>query len=222
MTSKFEGSTRSNVRAPNPLLCANPGMPPSSADQTLETTHHLLEKAQGGDDAALDVLYRRHLSRLRRWARGRLPGNARDLMDTEDVVQQALTRALSNLKAFEPEHQGAFQAYLRTSVLNLIRDQVRRRNRRPRVLESAGQVIAAEPSPLQLALSQEKLERYDRAIDRLRPGEREALVSRLELGMSYQEIARETGGTSDAVRMAVKRAVVKLARFMAEDERAGY
>jgi len=197
-------------------------MSPASTDQTLETTHRLLNQAKQGDENALDVLYRRHLSRLRRWARGRLPRNARDLMDTDDLVQQTLTRVLSNLAAFEPEHQGAFQAYLRTSVLNLVRDEVRRQKLRPRLQESAGQVIAPEPSPLQRVLSQEKLERYDRAVGRLKPAEQEALVARLELGMSYEEIARETGKTTDAVRMAIKRAVVRVAEFMAEEERAGH
>jgi RNA polymerase sigma-70 factor (ECF subfamily) len=55
-----------------------------------ESTFHLIDLAKAGDQAALDRLFDRHLKPLRRWARGRLPGWARDLADTDDLVQETL------------------------------------------------------------------------------------------------------------------------------------
>jgi hypothetical protein len=54
----------------------------------LETTFHLIERARAGDQEALERLFARHLKPLQRWARGRLPKWARDLADTDDLVQE--------------------------------------------------------------------------------------------------------------------------------------
>ena len=60
--------------------------PPTAAD----TTARLLARAKGGDAEALDELFSREVPPLSRWARGRLPGWARDLADTHDLVQETV------------------------------------------------------------------------------------------------------------------------------------
>jgi DNA-directed RNA polymerase specialized sigma24 family protein len=57
-------------------------------------TRNLIELARAGDARARELLAARYLVRLRRWASGRLPHQARDLVDTADVVQECLVRAL--------------------------------------------------------------------------------------------------------------------------------
>ena len=44
-------------------------------------------------------------------------------------------------------------------------------------------------SPLEEAIGREALERYERALAALRPEDREAIVARIELGYTNQEIA---------------------------------
>src|SRR5262245_51348216 len=68
---------------------------PSSAN--LESTYQLLERAQSGDSGALDRLMARHVTPLRRWATGRLPQWARDLADTDDLVQDTLLQTFKRL-----------------------------------------------------------------------------------------------------------------------------
>lgn len=51
-----------------------------------QTTLHLLDEVRAGNEAAVSLLYKRHLARLQRWARGRLPCGAREMMDTDDLV----------------------------------------------------------------------------------------------------------------------------------------
>src|SRR5438045_1536488 len=94
-----------------------------------ESTFELLERVRAGDAGAMDTLLGRYLPRLRRWARGRLPRWARDLTDTDDLVQDTLLRSFKQLQRFEQRSEGALQAYLRQAVINRIRDELRRRRR---------------------------------------------------------------------------------------------
>jgi RNA polymerase sigma-70 factor (ECF subfamily) len=181
------------------------------------STVALLDKASNGDQKARDVLYGRYLPRLQRWARGRLPQKARGLVDTDDLVQETLLRTLSRSKPFEPEHSGAFLGYVRRAVDNRIVDELRKAGRRPLSEESAEVVSDPSPSPLDSLLESERAELYEKAFRRLRPSEQEAISARLEEGLSYEQIARELGKPSaDAARMAVSRALVRLAQEMKE------
>jgi DNA-directed RNA polymerase specialized sigma24 family protein len=70
-------------------------------------------------------------------------------------------------------------------------------------------------SPLDEAIGVETLERYETALGRLKPEEREAIIGRVEFGQSYAELATSLGKSSpDAVRMVVTRALVRLAEEM--------
>jgi RNA polymerase sigma-70 factor, ECF subfamily len=180
-----------------------------------ESTFHLIARAKAGDQAALDLLFDRHLSPLRRWARGRLPGWARDLADTDDLVQETLLQTFKRIDGFEPRRVGALQAYLRQAVLNRIRDELRRKGRRPESTELNDLESDRAASPLEEAIGQEAVERYERALARLRPDEQEAVIGRVEMGYSYEELAEALGKpTSDAARKAAERALVRLAEEM--------
>ncbi len=177
-----------------------------------QTTLHLLDEVRAGNEAAVSHLYKRHLARLQRWARGRLPRGAREMMDTDDLVQQVLMKTLRHVDSFEPTRTGGFQSYLRAGVTNLIRDELRRRQRQPPGHQTASSVEAFGPSPLEELVGREKLDRYERGLSQLTESDREIVVARLELGLSYDEIAKELGKPSaDAARMAVTRAVTRLA-----------
>ena len=183
---------------------------------SLESSVELIRRAQDGDTEALDQLLTRYLPRLRRWASGRLPMQVRELADTNDLVQDALIGSIRQLRQFEDRGEGALQAYLRQAVKNRIVDEVRRVQRRP----SRDPLDPALPdtgrSPLELAIGAEAVARYEAALAALTDTERQAVVARLELGYTYDEIAaivnKPTGG---AARVAITRAIAKLARLMA-------
>jgi RNA polymerase sigma-70 factor (ECF subfamily) len=159
-------------------------------------------------------LFERCLPALQRWARGRLPAYARDVADTQDLVQETVLHTLNQLHAFQPRHQGALQAYLRQAVANRIRDEIRRVQRRPTPVELGDGHPDMAPSPLEQAIGREGIDRYEAALERLKPADREAIVARLELQQSYEEVAVAMGKTNaNAARVAVTRA---LARLVAE------
>jgi len=187
----------------------------AAGEAGLDTTFALVERAKGGDREALDLLFTRYLPSLRRWASGRLPRWTRDLMETDDLVQETVIRALKRIDQFESRHEGALQAYLRQAIVNRIRDEVRRAKRSP--IETGLDDNASDhaASPLENAIGAEALERYEAALARLRPEEREAIVARVEMDGSYQEVAQALGKPSaDAARMAVSRALLRLAEEM--------
>jgi RNA polymerase sigma-70 factor (ECF subfamily) len=186
-------------------------------DAPLETTISLLAKAKEGDSIALDQLVERSLPPLRRWARGRLPQYARGLGDTQDLVQDAVLRTLPRLSTFEARHPGALQAFLRQAVANRIIDEVRKVTRRGGVTELPETQPDPGPSPLEQAIGREGFERYEAALQQLKPGDREAIIARLELQQSYEEVAIALGKpNADAARMAVTRAIAKLVTTMSE------
>jgi RNA polymerase sigma factor (sigma-70 family) len=180
-----------------------------------ETTLHLLARARNGDRKSVEALFERCLPALRRWARGRLPRFARDLADTQDLVQETVLHTLNRLGAFQPRHQGALQAYLRQAVSNRIRDEIRRAQRKPMQVELQDVHADAGASPVERAIGRQGVERYEAALDRLKPSDREAIVARIELQQSYEEVAAALGKpNANAARVAVTRALAKLIEEM--------
>jgi RNA polymerase sigma factor (sigma-70 family) len=180
-----------------------------------ESTFELIERARKGDQAALDRLFARHLRPLQRWASGRLPKWARDLSDTDDLVQDTLLQTFKRIEDFEPRRVGALQAYLRQAVVNRLRDELRRKGRRPESADLEETELVTGQTPLEEAIGREAVEHYEQALQRLKPEEREAIIARVEMGYSYDELAQVLGKpTADAARKAAQRALVRLAEEM--------
>jgi RNA polymerase sigma-70 factor, ECF subfamily len=180
-----------------------------------ESSTALLDRARAGDREALERLVARYLARLTRWASGRAPAWVRDEGDTDDFVQDAVLGTLRNINGFVPRHDGALLGYLREAVLNRIRDRVRRGSHLAPPGPWVEQVPTPAPSPLDSAIGRETLDRYEAALARLRPDDRDLIVARVELGQGYEELAVSFGKPSvNATRVAVCRALARLAREM--------
>ena len=186
-----------------------------------QTTITLIRHAQAGNRRALEIVASRLLPRLRRWAAGRLPAWARDLADTQDLVQETLTNVLATIDRFEPRHEAAFTVYVRAALANRLKNELRRAVRHPagHGMDAAAHHVSPQPSPLDEAITQQALDRYEAALASLDDEDREAIVGRVELHYSYQELADAWGKPSaEAARKAVERAVKRLAEEMNEAE----
>jgi RNA polymerase sigma-70 factor (ECF subfamily) len=134
------------------------------------------------------------------------------------MIQETMIRTFQNLEGFVPRHDGAFGAYLRQALHNRIRDEVRKAQARPRREELPVDHAASGPSPLEQAIGRDALERYESALSRLDEADREAILARIELGLSYEQIAAAADRPSaEAARKAVSRALLRLAQEMARD-----
>src|SRR5262245_15591132 len=187
--------------------------PPASAD--LGATVRLLARARDGDDRAREQLCARFLPILTRWAHRRLPPGGRGLAETDDLVQVTLLRALRHVPTFEARREGAFLAYLRTILMNSVREELRRSRSLARRHERAEVPREPAPSELERLIGRERLEAYERGLMSLDDEQREAVLLRLEFGLSHQEIAEALGKPSaNAARMTVARAIKVLAEFL--------
>jgi len=180
-----------------------------------EPTLELVVRARTGDRVAAEALLERCLPSLKRWAHGQLPAAARGSLDTTDLVQDAALHLLRRLDAFQPQHVGAMQAYLRQSVINRIRDEIRRIGRRPPPIELPEDHPSDRTSPLEVAIQSEAYDRYREALIALSSKDRELVVARIELQWSLPEIAHRFNlRTVDAARMAAARAVRRLTKHL--------
>jgi len=195
---------------------------PSADDRPLETTALLLVRIRAGDDTAKNLLLSRYAPALLRWAHGRLPAHARDLSETTDLVQKTLIRALTHLEGFEPRRPGAFLAYLRQILRNIVTDEIRRVRVRPVRAELDEDMVGREPSPIEVLIGREKLAAYEAALERLTEQQQEAIVLTIEFGLSNAEVQEAMSLSSpNAARMLVARGLVRLAKEMEDDAPAG-
>jgi RNA polymerase sigma-70 factor, ECF subfamily len=193
---------------------SNPSERPTDDQATLlsdEPTIELVVRAREGDRLAVEALLQRSIPSLRRFAHGRLPAAARGSLDTGDLVQETVLHVLRRLDTFEPRHVGAMQAYLRQSVINRIRDEVRRIGRHPTPVDLPDDLASEIPSPLEEAVRAEAYDRYRAVLVQLSPRDREMIVARIEAQWNLGEIAQRFNmRTVDGARMAVTRALRRL------------
>jgi len=191
--------------------------PGASGASSLESTVELTIRARAGDQVALEALCLRCLKSLTRYAAGRLPPAVRDMLDTQDVVVEAVQRGMSRLGEFEVRHPGALVAYMRTTLRNLIIDYLRERIRRPKRVALDDQHPDATRSPLERVLSDEQIALYDMALTRLKPRDAALVALKIDEQLNYEEIAAELGlPSANAARVATRRAVLRLAHEMSK------
>ncbi len=188
-----------------------------AAEADLESTATLLAQVRAGNEDARERLVVRYLALLTRWAHGRVPARARHLADTDDLVQTTLVRALNGVQHFEPRREGAFLAYLRTILLNQLRTAVQRVDAAPTLQSLPEGLQGARPSPLEEAIGAEAMESYEAVLASLTEDQRQAVVLRIELGLTFQQGAEATESPSaDAARMLVARGLARLSEAMVE------
>ena len=181
-----------------------------------ESTSTLLAHVRRDDPQAREKLVERFLPHLRRWAMGRLPQRARSLLDTDDLVQLTFLRALKRVKEFDSHRKGAFFSYLRTILRNQIRDEIRRTNRKPATETLDERIIQGRgPSVIEEAVGSDLLEIYEAALKRLGDNQQAAVMLRIEMGLTYSEVADALDCPSEnAARMMVTRAIIRLSEEM--------
>ena len=185
-----------------------------------DTSFELVRRACAGDRSAENLLVERYMPRLHKWARGRLPRGARASMETGDLVQDVLSRAIRNFGRFDLRHEGSFPAYLRKILQNRLHDLGRVDKRRPpaETLDDDLELASNDRTPFDEAVGRETRERFDAAFSRLSVEDQELIFMRMELGYGYEDLAAMLGRNSpNAIRVAARRAILRLAKEMSRE-----
>src|SRR5262245_970224 len=121
-----------------------------------------------------------------------------DVERAEDLAQEAFARALVH----KPENA---RGWLFVVAANMARDEARRAIREKRHLTLMAQEPAVAPSPDAAVVAEMEREKVKAALERLTPRDRDVL--RLwDSGLSYDEIAAQTGLAPGAVGTTLARA----------------
>jgi len=150
----------------------------------------------------LDELYRAHAAEVYRYAYAVLGNSA----DAEDVTQTTFVNALRALE--RGEHPRKPTNWLITIGHNVIRQRFRQQQSRPREIELDRDVPVAEAADDDDGPSMDDLVR---ALQRIPPLQREALVLRELEGRSYKEIGAILGVSQTALETRIFRARRSLA-----------
>jgi RNA polymerase sigma-70 factor (ECF subfamily) len=178
-----------------------------------ETSELFLETRRGAPGAA-DAFYERCARKLLPLIRLRMGRSLRSEIDSRDVLQSVMLKAVPRLDQVEDPRR--VMAWLARIAENEIRDQADYRQRQMRdaarraPLEDAADVPAPIRQALSQAIANQQLARVEDALESMTLAEREIIVLRKLEELPFAEIGRRLGKSEDACRMAFARAMAAL------------
>lgn len=196
-------------------------------DDSRESAAVLLQRARGGDRAAIHALIERNLDWLRDQVRRRLRGGGlRRELDSADLVQDVVVSLLGAGSAMAVRDEEHFRALLVRVVDADVHDRLRwaGRERRDRGRETPLSVDGGAPEerpldsitrPSQYADRSERVAWVRVAMLRLPPDDQLLLQRRIWQQQPFAQIAAECAITEDAARMRTNRALARLAQAVA-------
>ena len=136
--------------------------------------------------------------------------------DAEDLAQETFVRAFRAFERYDDTRIRALQlrGWTWTIALNLARNAARTRSRRPVTVQVDRDHGDGADEPSRIA----EADSWDRRLSRLSDPQRNAVVLRHVVGMSYLEISQATGRAVGTVKADVHRGVSKLKTVIEEEE----
>lgn len=193
---------------------------------------HLVQEASAGSLPAVDELVVRYLPELRAWIRLQAGPAVRAREEVSDLCQSVCREVLAEIEHFHYGGESGFRSWLFATALRRIRKkhafhtaQLRdvRRDERPSARSGSAPALvdlaayARElSSPSGHAVAAETAARIERAFDALGEDERDLIMRSRLAGQCHRDIAADTGRSEGAVRVALHRALARLARHLDE------
>ncbi len=194
------------------LVNSHTAAPPLSTDEQALASHEekLLARVKDGDGDAFGQLVSPHLGMLYRVA----SRTTRDSSLAEDAVQETLVIAHRQIGRYQAGT--SLRAYLAAIAvrrsLTLVRGEIRRRGREQHSIQpdrsaSAEEIVAAD----------QLKERLIKGLAKLPAKRREAVIMRLETGLTHGEIADALGSSERSVRVLVHLGLKELKQYLERD-----
>jgi RNA polymerase sigma factor (sigma-70 family) len=144
------------------------------------------------------------------WGLRRICG---DHQEAEDLTQETFIRAYRALESYEADRIRAMnlQPWIWTIAMNLGRNHLRDRSRRPTFVEMATEAGTDDPEPIDNAA-------WDKRMSSLSRHQRTAVVLRHVVGMGIDEISEVTERPPGTVKADIHRGLARLRQTMEEEQ----
>ncbi|MCP5100777.1 MAG: RNA polymerase sigma factor [Chloroflexi bacterium] len=177
----------------------------------------LIARWKTGDQQAAKALYEQYRLKIFRLAYGMLM----DLADAEEVMQDTLLYALSNIHRYDPDRAG-LQTWLHKIAVSRCRDK-RRRKQLAKVplwswLDKGGDAADTDLPPEHQAIAQDNHDQIWQAVQKLSPKLIEVIVLRYWSGHTFREIAEILDCPLPTAQSRVQFAHKKLRTVLQSDE----
>lgn len=178
---------------------------------------HVIAAAQRGDKLAFAQIVAEFQTPVYNLAY-RMLGNRND---AEDAAQETFLRAYAQFHSYDAKQN--FGTWLLSIAAHYCIDRLRRRKFQwlsyddPRWDETAPPLAAADPTPEQQALAQEREEQVQQALQKLPPQYRLVLVLKYWNELSLEEISQLTGDNVGTIKVKLFRARQMLAKHLRKD-----
>lgn len=176
--------------------------------KAMKSDAELVRGAEGGDEDAFGVLYKRHENSVMHYLIRRLPTRS----DAEDVLQETFLKAWRNLEGLAQHER--FMAWLLMIARNSVTDFFRRQARRHGI--SADELIDTLIDPAARPPECRPSPPFDRFLAKLTPREYEVCVLLCIEGLSVTEVAIIIDTTPMAVYTCIYRIRQKFKEFLKE------
>ena len=175
----------------------------------------LIAQYRNGSEAAFDLLVDRYKNRVFTT----IFLIVKDQEIAEDLLQDVFVKVIQTLNSDKYQEEGKFQPWLMRIAHNLAIDHFRKAKRYPTIIMEDGSNVFnsiqfAEDSIEDLKVKEETLEMVKRMIEDLPETQKEVLIMRHYLDMSFQEIADQTGVSINTALGRMRYALIHLRKKM--------
>ncbi len=175
----------------------------------------LVSKYVQGHEPALERLVLRHADALLH----KIYLKVQDPDLTQDIHQETWIKFVRAVKAGEYREKGSFPAFIHRVATNLAYDHLRKQKRSPELsMERCGDaVMGVEDGHMnaeEAALRSQWHTDVKRALDHLPEDQREVVFLRIYAGLSFKEIAEETGVGINTALGRMRYALVNLRKIL--------
>jgi RNA polymerase sigma factor (sigma-70 family) len=184
-----------------------------------ESDCELISQYINGDEGAFEALVKRHKNKLFTT----IYLIVKDQHVAEDLLQETFIKAVRTITSGKYNEEGKFLPWISRIAHNMAIDHFRRERRYPTIVMEDGSNVFnsmefAEDSYEDKQIRQETHERLRDMIELLPEAQREVLMMRHYMQMSFQEIADATGVSINTALGRMRYALINLRKRMTQSE----
>lgn len=175
----------------------------------------LVSLYKNGNEGALEQLVKKHKSRVYTT----IYLIVKDEYIAEDLFQETFVKAINTIKAGRYNEEGKFLPWILRIANNLAIDYFRKKKRYPTIVMEDGNPLFnslefSEDSYESAQITQETHSVLKDCIDQLPEAQKEVLIKRHYMGLSFQDIAEETGVSINTALGRMRYALINLRKMM--------